>query len=238
LPIAARGAPGSRGAIAATIRRTSTDVAPWFVIPADHKWYRDWAVAHLLLEALEDIDPQYPPPDFDVAAELAPESAADHRDGPLRRVDQLRPLVVPVRAPLRLPAVRDEPAEPGGTHERVRGSGDRRDARLKREVVIHEARYSDPDAVALETLEKPTDAARPLDERVVVHEQVSVPLERSRAPRRHDDAFVRKRLSSSSLRTQSGSPDDSGALVVIVNSHKITDAQTLPDRNVPVRTKP
>lgn len=55
----------------AALTQCGTAAAPWFVVPADHKWYRDWAVAHLLLEALEDIDPQYPPPDFDVAAELA-----------------------------------------------------------------------------------------------------------------------------------------------------------------------
>jgi len=55
----------------AALAQCSTAAAPWFVVPADHKWYRDWAVAHLLLEALEEIDPQYPPPDFDVAAELA-----------------------------------------------------------------------------------------------------------------------------------------------------------------------
>ncbi len=44
----------------AAIRRTSTDVAPWYVIPADHKWYRDWAVGNLLLERLTAMDPQYP----------------------------------------------------------------------------------------------------------------------------------------------------------------------------------
>ena len=44
----------------AAIRRTSTDAAPWYVIPADHKWYRDWAVSHLLLERLTAMDPQYP----------------------------------------------------------------------------------------------------------------------------------------------------------------------------------
>jgi polyphosphate kinase 2 (PPK2 family) len=44
----------------AAIRCTSTDAAPWFVIPADHKWYRDWAVSHLILERLRAMDPQYP----------------------------------------------------------------------------------------------------------------------------------------------------------------------------------
>ncbi len=45
--------------------------APWYIVPADHKWYRDWAVAHLLLEALQAIGPEYPPADFDLAAERA-----------------------------------------------------------------------------------------------------------------------------------------------------------------------
>lgn len=39
---------------------TSTDVAPWFVVPADRKWVRDHAVLTLLLDALDRIDPQYP----------------------------------------------------------------------------------------------------------------------------------------------------------------------------------
>ena len=39
------------------------------MIPADHKWYRDWALGTLLLEHLEEMDPQYPVrPDLDIAA--------------------------------------------------------------------------------------------------------------------------------------------------------------------------
>ena len=51
--------------------RCSTSVAPWHVIPSDRKWYRNWAVAALLLETLESLDPQYPPPDFDIAEQQA-----------------------------------------------------------------------------------------------------------------------------------------------------------------------
>jgi PPK2 family polyphosphate:nucleotide phosphotransferase len=43
------------------ITRTSTAAAPWFVIPADHKWYRNWAVSRILIETLADMDPKYPP---------------------------------------------------------------------------------------------------------------------------------------------------------------------------------
>ncbi|KAA0962677.1 polyphosphate kinase 2 family protein [Microbacterium sp. ANT_H45B] len=49
--------------------RTSTEVAPWHVIPADHKWFARLAVQELLLDALQRIAPQWPAADFDVEAE-------------------------------------------------------------------------------------------------------------------------------------------------------------------------
>jgi PPK2 family polyphosphate:nucleotide phosphotransferase len=51
------------------LTRCSTDVAPWHVVPADRKWYARLAVQQLLLEALREMDLQWPPPDFDVAVE-------------------------------------------------------------------------------------------------------------------------------------------------------------------------
>ena len=51
--------------------RTSTDHAPWHVVPADAKWYARLAVQALLLETMEAIDPQWPVATFDVAAEKA-----------------------------------------------------------------------------------------------------------------------------------------------------------------------
>lgn len=51
------------------LERTSTDAAPWHVVPANHKWYARLAVQELLLTALEGIDPQWPAADFDVEAE-------------------------------------------------------------------------------------------------------------------------------------------------------------------------
>jgi hypothetical protein len=39
------------------------------VIPADKKWYRNLAIGHLLLDALESMDLQWPEADFDVDAE-------------------------------------------------------------------------------------------------------------------------------------------------------------------------
>jgi PPK2 family polyphosphate:nucleotide phosphotransferase len=64
-----------QAAYAAVLERCSTDAAPWYVVPADHKTYRNWAVAELLRETLAELDPQYPQPDLDVErlrARLAP----------------------------------------------------------------------------------------------------------------------------------------------------------------------
>ena len=49
------------------LSRCSTDTAPWYVVPGDRKWYRDWVVANLLVDALRDMAPRYPAADFDVA---------------------------------------------------------------------------------------------------------------------------------------------------------------------------
>ncbi|MDH6515833.1 PPK2 family polyphosphate:nucleotide phosphotransferase [Streptomyces sp. SAI-135] len=49
------------------LERCSTPHAPWYLIPADRKWYRNWAVSRLLLEHLSELDPRYPEADFDVA---------------------------------------------------------------------------------------------------------------------------------------------------------------------------
>ncbi|KAB1947093.1 hypothetical protein F8271_05405 [Micromonospora sp. ALFpr18c] len=58
-----------QAAYAEALSRCGTDAAPWFVVPADRKWYRDWAVAHLLRETFDTLDLGYPPADFDVAHE-------------------------------------------------------------------------------------------------------------------------------------------------------------------------
>lgn len=48
-------------AYAEALRETDADHAPWYVIPADRKWYRDWVVLQILLHTLRDMDPTYPP---------------------------------------------------------------------------------------------------------------------------------------------------------------------------------
>jgi len=58
-----------QGAYADALSRCNTLGAPWFAVPADHKWYRNWAIASLLLETLRRLDPRYPPADFDVDQE-------------------------------------------------------------------------------------------------------------------------------------------------------------------------
>ncbi len=47
-------------AYSVALERCSTAAAPWYVIPADRKWYRDWAIGHLLHETLSELDPQWP----------------------------------------------------------------------------------------------------------------------------------------------------------------------------------
>ena len=49
------------------LTKTSTKHAPWYVIPSDRKWYRDWVVLSILVETLRDMDPQFPPPEEDLA---------------------------------------------------------------------------------------------------------------------------------------------------------------------------
>jgi PPK2 family polyphosphate:nucleotide phosphotransferase len=44
---------------------TSHKHAPWFVIPADNKWFRNVAISEILVEALEGLKLKYPPPTFD-----------------------------------------------------------------------------------------------------------------------------------------------------------------------------
>jgi PPK2 family polyphosphate:nucleotide phosphotransferase len=53
------------------LAKCSTQVAPWYAVPSDRKWYRNWAVAELLLHALRDLAPTYPEPAYDPAVELS-----------------------------------------------------------------------------------------------------------------------------------------------------------------------
>lgn len=49
-----------RQAFEEMLLETSTETAPWYVVPADRKWYRNWAVSSILLHTLNDLGPRYP----------------------------------------------------------------------------------------------------------------------------------------------------------------------------------
>ena len=53
------------------IQRTTTDAAPWYVVPADHKWYSRLAVQDILLTHLRELKADWPDPTYDVAAQRA-----------------------------------------------------------------------------------------------------------------------------------------------------------------------
>ncbi len=54
-------------AFEAVLSKCSTSYAPWFIIPANKKWFRNLAVSQILVEALAALDPQFPEPEFDVS---------------------------------------------------------------------------------------------------------------------------------------------------------------------------
>jgi PPK2 family polyphosphate:nucleotide phosphotransferase len=48
------------------LNHTSTDWAPWYMVPADHKWYRNLVVARTVATVLEEMDPRWPEPEEDL----------------------------------------------------------------------------------------------------------------------------------------------------------------------------
>jgi len=63
--------PAYQQAYADVLERCNTDYAPWYIVPADRKWYRNWAVAQLLREHLIAMNLGWPEAKFNVAAEKA-----------------------------------------------------------------------------------------------------------------------------------------------------------------------
>jgi PPK2 family polyphosphate:nucleotide phosphotransferase len=63
--------PDYQQAYEAALERCNTGLAPWYRVPADRKWYRNWAVASLLVEQLEDMKLTWPKADYDVEEERA-----------------------------------------------------------------------------------------------------------------------------------------------------------------------
>jgi PPK2 family polyphosphate:nucleotide phosphotransferase len=60
-------------AYADALERCTSEVAPWYVVPADRKWYRNWAVTNVLVEQLEAMALRWPaaPPGLDIEAQRA-----------------------------------------------------------------------------------------------------------------------------------------------------------------------
>ncbi|KQO11504.1 hypothetical protein ASF06_02320 [Agreia sp. Leaf244] len=63
--------PAYQEAYQLAIQNTSTDIAPWFVVPANHKWYARAAVQQLLIETMAAFGQGWPPADYDIEVEKA-----------------------------------------------------------------------------------------------------------------------------------------------------------------------
>jgi PPK2 family polyphosphate:nucleotide phosphotransferase len=55
-----------QAAYGAVVAGTTSESAPWYVIPADHKWYRNWVIAQLVIGTIDALGPAYPQPDLDI----------------------------------------------------------------------------------------------------------------------------------------------------------------------------
>jgi len=49
------------------LSKTSTEWAPWFIVPSNHKWYRNYVIASILVDTLEGLDMNYPQPEEDLS---------------------------------------------------------------------------------------------------------------------------------------------------------------------------
>lgn len=67
--------PAYMDAFEVAMERTSTEAAPWFVVPAEHRPFRNLVVAQIVADTLKAMDPQFPAPTFD-PAEWTPEKLA------------------------------------------------------------------------------------------------------------------------------------------------------------------
>jgi PPK2 family polyphosphate:nucleotide phosphotransferase len=73
------------------INKCSTDIAPWYVIPANHKWFRDLAVSQILMETMQSWEMKYPEPTVDLAdirLKYHSELAEEHGLGMVTTVEQ------------------------------------------------------------------------------------------------------------------------------------------------------
>jgi PPK2 family polyphosphate:nucleotide phosphotransferase len=61
--------PAYQEAYEAVLEKCNTAAAPWHIVPSDRKWYRNYAIMRLLIEAYERLELTWPPGDFDLAVE-------------------------------------------------------------------------------------------------------------------------------------------------------------------------
>jgi len=69
-------------AYAEALEHTTTELAPWYVVPADHKWFRNWVISRVLIDTLEEMDPRYPtrtPAELDAVRQAAAAAASGKR---------------------------------------------------------------------------------------------------------------------------------------------------------------
>jgi hypothetical protein len=68
-------------AFEAALTKTSTDHAPWYVIPADHKWLRDLAISNIVADTMDEMGLELPPTRVDLADIRAKYHAAEQEHG-------------------------------------------------------------------------------------------------------------------------------------------------------------
>ena len=107
--------PDYQTAYDAALFRCSTDLAPWYVIPANKKWFRNWAVTRLLIETLEQMDPRYPQRELDIP-HLARQLAAPDAFAEKPAAAQASTTQTPRRR--RRPAVARRAPAPNARHHR------------------------------------------------------------------------------------------------------------------------
>ena len=57
----------------ASLTRCNTEYAPWYIVPANHKWYRDLVITRAIVETLEDMKVAYPKPTEDLSGIKIPD---------------------------------------------------------------------------------------------------------------------------------------------------------------------
>ncbi len=70
------------------VNNTATKTAPWYVVPADHKWYMRYVVSEIILATLQDMDPRYPEVTEERLAEFAELKKEIEAELPQKKLDK------------------------------------------------------------------------------------------------------------------------------------------------------